>query len=97
MDKVNKPVVYYSQKTFAIYKSNKSLIQKYKEHFPIHNENTANQNKEKNQAKDVNKHFTKEMTQKKATVTKTITCTYNQNNRKYLNRENQIMQMLLEK
>lgn len=65
MDKVNKPVVDYSQKTFAIYKSNKSLIQKYKEHFPIHNENTANQNKEKKLGKGCEQAFHKRDDSKK--------------------------------
>lgn len=47
MDKVNKPVAYYSQKILAISKTNKSLISKiYKELLLIH-KNTANQNKEK--------------------------------------------------
>lgn len=66
MDKVDKPFVYYSQKILEISKTNISLISKiYKELLLVH-KNTTNQNKEKQWAKDVNKHFTKEKTQKKA-------------------------------
>lgn len=45
MDKVNKPVFYYSQMISVTSKSNKGLISRiYEELLPIHNKNTANQN-----------------------------------------------------